>query len=83
MAKVADTAHKSCEVTTDPQTPGARDYCWRHIMDHLRPGGVEVGLFEKFGHSKAAMHMQEFRKTHSCPGKISSWAGPQAQSKPA
>ena len=38
---------------------------------HLRSGGeAGVRLFEKVGHSKAAMYTREFGKPHACPGKM-------------
>lgn len=67
---MACTVHKSCEVSIDPQNPVAGNYSWRNIMDHLRTEGVETWLSEKLGRLKAAMHTQEFRRTHSCPARF-------------
>lgn len=39
IGKSAGTAFKNYKPITDPEMSGARDSRWRHIVDHLRPGG--------------------------------------------
>ena len=43
--KVAVTDGEICNDTTDVQTSRARDYVWRHTIDHLKSWGeAEVRL---------------------------------------
>ena len=62
--------HESCEETTDPQTPGARDYGWIHVKDNLRPQAeARMRLLGKLRYSKTAVYVGELKKPHTGPGK--------------
>lgn len=52
------------------QTPGAKDYN-QTIKQATQDLGKKISksFFEKLGHSKAPVHIGEYRRLHICPGQ--------------